>query len=40
MDVSPTQVISSCMGLGVFASINQRLDAEVIELVAVNLDTK
>lgn len=34
MDVSPTQVISSCMGLGVFVSINQRLDAEVIELVA------
>lgn len=34
MDVSPTQVISACMGLGVFASINQRLDAEVIELVA------
>ena len=34
MDVSATQVISSCMGLGVFVSINQRLDAEVIELVA------
>jgi translation initiation factor IF-2 len=34
MDVSPTQVISSCMGLGVFVSINQRLDAEIIELVA------
>lgn len=34
MDVTPTQVISSCMGLGIFASINQRLDAEVIELVA------
>jgi translation initiation factor IF-2 len=32
--LSPTQVISSCMGLGVFVSINQRLDAEVIELVA------
>ncbi len=34
MDVTPTQVISSCMKLGVFVSINQRLDAEVIELVA------
>ncbi|MDB5227624.1 MAG: infB [Bacteroidota bacterium] len=34
MDVSPTQIISSCMALGVFVSINQRLDAEVIELVA------
>jgi len=32
--VSPTQVISTCMGLGIFVSINQRLDAEVIELVA------
>jgi translation initiation factor IF-2 len=34
MDVSPTQIISSCMGLGVFVSINQRIDAEIIELVA------
>jgi translation initiation factor IF-2 len=34
MDVSATQVIAACMGLGVFASINQRLDAEIIELVA------
>ncbi|MFN8282784.1 MAG: translation initiation factor IF-2 [Chitinophagales bacterium] len=34
MDVTPTQIISSCMGLGVFVSINQRLDAEIIELVA------
>ncbi len=34
MDVTATQVISACMGLGVFVSINQRLDAEVIELVA------
>ncbi|MCB0506913.1 MAG: translation initiation factor IF-2 [Chitinophagales bacterium] len=33
MDVSPTQIISACMGLGVFVSINQRLDAEIIELV-------
>lgn len=32
--VSPTQVISTCMGLGIFVSINQRLDAEVIELVS------
>ncbi len=34
MDVSPTQVISTCMNVGVIVSINQRLDAEVIELVA------
>ena len=34
MDVSATQVITTCMGLGVFVSINQRLDAELIELVA------
>jgi translation initiation factor IF-2 len=33
MDVTPTQVISVCMGLGIIVSINQRLDAEVIELV-------
>ncbi|MCO5233570.1 MAG: translation initiation factor IF-2 [Chitinophagales bacterium] len=34
MDVSPTQVISACFGLGIIVSINQRIDAEVIELVA------
>lgn len=34
MDVSFTDVISKCMGLGIMVSINQRLDAEVIELVA------
>ncbi len=34
MNVSATQVITTCMGLGVFVSINQRLDAELIELVA------
>ncbi|HMZ45608.1 MAG TPA: translation initiation factor IF-2 [Chitinophagaceae bacterium] len=34
MDVSFTDVISKCMGLGLMVSINQRLDAEVIELVA------
>lgn len=34
MKVSPTQVISACFGLGVIVSINQRIDAEVIELVA------
>jgi translation initiation factor IF-2 len=34
MDVTATQVISTCMNLGIIVSINQRLDAEVIELVA------
>ena len=34
MDVSSTEVISSCMSLGIFASINQRLDAETIQIVA------
>ncbi|MGE5106510.1 MAG: translation initiation factor IF-2 [Sphingobacteriales bacterium] len=34
MDVKFTDVISKCMGLGIMVSINQRLDAEVIELVA------
>ncbi|MBN1924893.1 MAG: translation initiation factor IF-2 [Prolixibacteraceae bacterium] len=34
MNVSPTEVISSCMSLGLFVSINQRLDAETMSLVA------
>lgn len=34
MDVSPAEVITTCMNLGVIVSINQRLDAEIIELVA------
>jgi translation initiation factor IF-2 len=34
MSISPTQVISVCMSLGIFASINQRLDAETIQIVA------
>jgi translation initiation factor IF-2 len=34
MSVQPTAVISACMSLGIFASINQRLDAETIQIVA------
>jgi len=34
MDVSAVDVIMVCMNLGVIVSINQRLDAEIIELVA------
>ncbi|MDB5273368.1 MAG: infB [Chitinophagaceae bacterium] len=34
MDVSVTQIISTCMSLGMFVSINQRLDAEAITIIA------
>ena len=34
MNVNSTEVIAACMNLGIFASINQRLDRETIELVA------
>jgi translation initiation factor IF-2 len=34
MNVQPTQVIAACMSLGIFASINQRIDAETISIVA------
>lgn len=38
MDVPVTDVIMTCMNLGTIVSINQRLDAEVIELVAEEFD--
>jgi len=34
MNVPVTQIISTCMSLGLFVSINQRLDAETISLLA------
>lgn len=34
MNVSAVEVIKTCMQLGVMVSINQRLDAEILELVA------
>ena len=34
MDVSFADIISKCMSLGIMVSINQRLEADVIELVA------
>ena len=34
MNVSVNEVISSCLGLGMFVSINQRLDAEAITVIA------
>ena len=34
MDIPVTQIISTCMSIGLFVSINQRLDAETITLLA------
>jgi translation initiation factor IF-2 len=33
MDIPASQIISACMSLGIFVGINQRLDAEVIEVI-------
>ena len=38
LDVPVTDVITACMNMGVIVSINQRLDAEVIEMVAAEFD--
>jgi translation initiation factor IF-2 len=38
MDVTVAEIITKCMNLGVIISINQRLDAEIIELVANEFD--
>lgn len=38
LDVKPTDVITTCMSLGMMVSINQRLDASTIELVAEEFD--
>ena len=40
MDIPVTQVISTCMSVGIMVSINQRLDAETINLVAEEFDYK
>jgi translation initiation factor IF-2 len=40
MDVPVTQVIATCMNMGLFVSINQRLDAETMALVADEFDFK
>jgi translation initiation factor IF-2 len=34
LDISPAEIITMCMQVGHFVSINQRLDAELIELIA------
>ena len=38
MEVAVAEVITTCMSLGVIVSINQRLDAEIIELVATEFE--
>ena len=38
LDVKPTDIITTCMSLGMMVSINQRLDASTIELVAAEYD--
>lgn len=38
LDVPVNKVITSCMSLGMFVSINQRLDASSIELIAAEFD--
>ncbi|MDR2282897.1 MAG: translation initiation factor IF-2 [Sphingobacterium sp.] len=40
MDVPVTKVIGTCMSLGMFVSINQRLDAETLAIVADEFDYK
>ena len=34
MDVTTTQIISACMSLGIMVTMNQRLDAETLSIVA------
>ena len=34
MDVSVTDIVTTCMGLGMMISINQRIDAETIQMLA------
>jgi len=38
MSLKPSDIIKTCMSLGIFVSINQRLDAELIEVVASEFD--
>ncbi len=38
MSIPVTDIISTCMGLGLFVSINQRLDAETMSMVAEEFD--
>ena len=38
MDISVNEVISTCLSLGMFVSINQRLEADVIAIIAEEFD--
>ena len=38
MNKQPTELITFCFGMGLVVSINQRLDAEIIELLASEYD--
>lgn len=38
LDVSPTQIITTCMSMGLMVSINQRLEANTIELIAAEFE--
>jgi len=40
MDMTPAQVISKCLELGLFATINQRLDLDTIETIALEFGFK
>ena len=40
MNVSVNEVISSCMQLGIMVTMNQRLDAETLTIVAEEFDYK
>ena len=40
MDVSVTDIMTSCMSLGIMVSMNQRLDAETIEMLVEDLGLK
>ncbi len=40
MNVAPTEVIATCMNMGLFVSINQRLDAETMAVVADEFNYK
>ena len=40
MDVSVTEIVTTCMGLGMMISINQRIDAETIQMLAEDFGFK
>ena len=40
MNVSVTDIVTTCMGLGMMISINQRIDAETIQMLAEDFGFK